>query len=137
MPSTSSKIAASTHEKGDRKYASSSRLKMMLVARIGSSDESNERVLELAACVVELEQIELGFDDGLAHLCATILRSREREQDAAALLVRLGDALHAVDGGEHLRDRGPHFLGLGLGVLALAAIRVAPLLRHAHGDADL
>ena len=54
MPSMRRSSAASTHEKGDRTYASSSRLKMMLVARISASDESNERALELAIANIEL-----------------------------------------------------------------------------------
>src|SRR5688572_2555176 len=109
---------------------------MMLVARIGSSDESNEGVLELAARVIELDEVELGLDDFLAHLGTTVLRGGEREQEAAALLVRIGDALHAVHGREHLRDRRARGLGIRLALRALAAIRRAPLLGHADRDAD-
>src|SRR4051812_1357864 len=108
---------------------------MMLVAAIGSSDESNERVLELAARVVELDEVELGVDDGAADLGAAVLGRRQREQETAALLVRIGDALHAVDRLEHLPDaalriiagRWAHRdgdladLALGRGELALAA----------------
>src|SRR5690349_9232495 len=104
MPCTSSSSAASTHEKGDRRYASSSRLKMMLVARISASDESNERALELATRVVELDQIQLGVDDRAADFRAAVLGGRERVQHPAALLVRIGDALHALDTAEHLLD---------------------------------
>src|SRR3954464_8843776 len=108
---------------------------MMLVAAIGSSDESNERVLELAARVVELDEVELGVDDRAADLGATVLGGRQREQQATALLVRIGDGLHAIDGLEHLadtalrivagwrtdRDRDLADLALGRGELALAA----------------
>src|SRR5512139_3418160 len=111
---------------------------MMLVARIRASDESNERVLELAARVVELDEIELGLDDRTADLRTAVLRGRERVQQAAALLVRIADLLHAVDDAEHLADRGARLLGLQLRVLRLlAAVRIAPLLRHADRHADL
>src|SRR5688500_13894175 len=101
MPSMRRSNAASTHEKGDRKYARSSRLKMMLVARISASNKSNERALELATGVVELDQIELRVDDSAADFRAAVFRRREREQQAATLLVRIRDVLHAVDAAEH------------------------------------
>src|SRR5687767_10822680 len=77
---------------------------MMLVARIGPSDESNERVLELATRVVELQQIQLGLDDRAADFRAAVLLGRERERQPAALLVRLLDATDAVDARQHLGD---------------------------------
>src|SRR5688500_7969264 len=67
---------------------------MMLVARIATSDESNERVLELATCVVELQQVELRVDDRAADIRTAIGLRRERERPTAALLVRI----------EHLAD---------------------------------
>src|SRR5690349_7085932 len=76
---------------------------MMLVARIATSDETDERVLELAARVVELQQIELGLDDTAADLGATVLARRQREREATALLVRLGDLRDAID---RLQDAG-------------------------------
>src|SRR6187549_2967882 len=84
---------------------------MMLIARIGASDQTDEGVLELAPRIVELDEIELGVDHGAAHLGATVLGGRQREQEAAALLVRIGDALHAVDRREHGAD-------LALGIVA-------------------
>src|SRR5574338_710980 len=115
---------------------------MMLIARIGTSDETDERVLELAARVVELEQIELGRDDRAADLGAAVARRREREGPAAALLEgleHLGDALDlledlldlalrivaaAADGHRDLANLALHVAELGLGAdaeqLALA-----------------
>src|SRR6185295_1765703 len=104
MPSIKSRIAAITQPNGDRRYVPSSRRKMILIARIGSSDQTDERVLQLAPGVVELEQIELGHDHGAADLGAAVLGGGQREQQAAALLVRIGDALHAIDRGEHAAD---------------------------------
>src|SRR5687768_6829542 len=93
---------------------------MMLIARIGSSDQSNERVLELAARVRELDQVELGLDDGSADLGAAVLGGRQRIRQATALLVRIGDAFHAADRLEHLADR--------------RAWVVAARRTHGHGD---
>src|SRR5678815_5029647 len=103
---------------------------MMLIARIEASDETDERVLELAARVVELQQIQLGADDRAADVGAAILGGLEREQHAAALLVRIGDALHAVDRAEDLLDVGARLAllrGLALGLRLLIAVRVARL----------
>src|SRR5215475_5951137 len=94
---------------------------MMLIARIATSDESNECVLELAARIVELQQIELGLDDRTANVGAAILRRRQRVRESAALLVRLVDLADAIDLLEHLRDRRARILAVG----------------RAHGHRDL
>src|ERR1044071_576231 len=96
---------------------------MMLIARIEASDETDECVLELAACVVELQQIELGADHRAADFRATVLGGLEREQQATALLVRIGDALHAVDRAEDLLD-----VGLRLALLGVLALRLRLLI---------
>src|SRR5689334_10180258 len=84
---------------------------MILIARIVSSDQTDERVLELAPGVIELEQVELALDDGAADVRAAVLGGGQRERQAAALLVGIGDAADAVDRRQHLAD-------LSLGVLA-------------------
>src|SRR6185503_4330127 len=94
---------------------------MILIARIVSSDQADERVLELAPGVVELDEVELGLDDGAADVRAAILGGRQRERQAAALLVRIGDAGDAGDRREHAAD-------LALGVVAA---------RRPDGDRDL
>src|SRR6185436_10347844 len=102
---------------------------MMLVAAIGPSNESHAGVLELAARVIELEQIELGAHDRAADLGPAILRGRDEERRPAALLERLAELLHAVDALEHLHEVAP-----GIGPERVAAARRAD--RHGH-RADL
>src|SRR5580704_16112827 len=77
---------------------------MMLVARIGPSDETDERALELATRVVELQEIQLGVDDRAADVGAAVLLRRQRERQAAALLVRVADLADSRDGREDLGD---------------------------------
>src|SRR5512140_511197 len=77
---------------------------MMLIARIGSSDQTDEGVLELTPGVVELDEVELGLDDRAADLGTTVLGSRQREQEPTTLLVRIGHGLHAIDRREHGPD---------------------------------
>src|SRR4051812_33988524 len=139
MPVTSRNSEASTHENGARKYASSSRRKMILIARIGPSDEADERALELAAREVELEQIELGLDDRAAHLGAAVLARRERERDALRGAVQVVDLRDAVHRAEDLLDRRLRVVGRLVGrllvlvvVLDVAAVRVAALGRRPH-----
>src|ERR1043165_7595475 len=90
---------------------------MMLVARIVTSDETDERVLELAARVVELQEVELRFHDRAADLGADVRAGAERGRPAAPLLVRLGDLRHALDARQHLRDEALRIAGLAIGAL--------------------
>src|SRR3569833_943866 len=105
MPSTRRAAAAMIQPIGERRYRPSSRLLLMLVARIRASHESDERVLELASRVVELQEIELGLGDRAADVGPHVLAGRQREREAAALLVRLADLGDVRDRREHLRDR--------------------------------
>src|SRR4051812_11553362 len=82
---------------------------MMLAAGIAASHQTNERVLELAARVVELDQVELRVDHRATDVRTAILVRREREQESPALLVRLGDLADALDLAEEARD---HSLGV-------------------------
>src|SRR4051812_5957182 len=77
---------------------------MMLVARIVTSDETDECVLELAARVVELQEVELRSDDRARDIGADVLVRRQRERETAARLVRLGDLRDAFDRRQHARD---------------------------------
>src|SRR5262245_44373443 len=80
---------------------------MTLVACIATSRETHEQGLELAARVVEAEQIEVGTDNRAADRGAAVLGGRQRERLAARLRERLGDLCDAVDSLQqrgHLRD---------------------------------